>query len=399
MGAIAQDELRTGSLAAQDDVVELSQPGTATVLAQLTGTFTATVVFELNVDQGSSPTWVATNFSNVNTGATASSATATGIYRIDMSGAREMRARCSAFTSGPVVVTLNGSVATARPAMTSSGAVVDTELAAAAALADATANPTTASAGAFVHGFNGTTWDRARTANGASGAAVASTPVLAITPVLNDASTLWQIPRTASAIGDAVAGGAMGATGNWIWNGSSWDRQKGTNTGQAQATLYNTAGTAIASSNPNSDTQGSTTGLATTGYQLAYDGTNWNRVRTSVEASYLTSIARTATPTVSDVTTYNANGITVVINVTAITASPSVVFTIDGKDALSGVYYNLLTSAAIVGTGTTVLRVALGATVAANLVVSLPLPRVIRILPTHGDADSITYTVGYVLHV
>ena len=38
----------------------------------------------------------------------------------------------------------------------------DTEFAAAAALADAAANPTTASGGALQSGFNGTTWDRAR---------------------------------------------------------------------------------------------------------------------------------------------------------------------------------------------------------------------------------------------
>lgn len=39
---------------------------------------------------------------------------------------------------------------------------VDTELPTAAALADATANPTTPSLGIFPHDFNGTTWDRRR---------------------------------------------------------------------------------------------------------------------------------------------------------------------------------------------------------------------------------------------
>lgn len=42
---------------------------------------------------------------------------------------------------------------------------VDTELPAAAALADAEANPTVPGVGAFLNGFNGTTWDRVRTAN------------------------------------------------------------------------------------------------------------------------------------------------------------------------------------------------------------------------------------------
>jgi len=42
---------------------------------------------------------------------------------------------------------------------------VDTELPAAASLADATSNPTVPGVGAFAMGYNGTTWDRIRTAN------------------------------------------------------------------------------------------------------------------------------------------------------------------------------------------------------------------------------------------
>ncbi|KKM16401.1 hypothetical protein LCGC14_1686180 [marine sediment metagenome] len=49
-------------------------------------------------------------------------------------------------------------------AVTVSGAV-DTELPAAAALGDGVTNPTITSLGAFISGFNGTTWDRIRTAN------------------------------------------------------------------------------------------------------------------------------------------------------------------------------------------------------------------------------------------
>lgn len=42
---------------------------------------------------------------------------------------------------------------------------VDSELPAAAALADATANPTVPAVGSFLMGYNGATWDRVRTAN------------------------------------------------------------------------------------------------------------------------------------------------------------------------------------------------------------------------------------------
>lgn len=53
-------------------------------------------------------------------------------------------------------ITIDGSVSiTGTP-------VVDTELSAAAALADNTANPTVTSVGTFAHWYDGTTWDRAR---------------------------------------------------------------------------------------------------------------------------------------------------------------------------------------------------------------------------------------------
>jgi hypothetical protein len=49
--------------------------------------------------------------------------------------------------------------------VTSGNIVADTELLAAAAMADATANPTITQIAGYTMGFNGTTWDRVRTAN------------------------------------------------------------------------------------------------------------------------------------------------------------------------------------------------------------------------------------------
>lgn len=106
------------------------------------------------------------------------------------------------------------------------------------------------------------------------------------------------------------------------------------------------------------------------------------------------SAARTATPTAVTINTGRAKELRVVIDVTAITATPSVVCTIDGVDSLSGKTFNILTSAAIVATGTTILTIALGQTVAANVSASAPLPQTIKITMTHGDADSATYTVS-----
>ena len=125
-----------------------------------------------------------------------------------------------------------------------------------------------------------------------------------------------------------------------------------------------------------------------------YNSSTWDRQRNNTDLTILASAARTATASSADITNYNGRGAHIVINVTAVTSTPSVVFTVEGKDALSSAYYTILTSAAITGTGTTALTVYPGATAAANVAVSQILPRTWRVTATHGDADSITFSVG-----
>jgi len=126
-----------------------------------------------------------------------------------------------------------------------------------------------------------------------------------------------------------------------------------------------------------------------------YNGATWDRQCNNKSGTLLATLARTATPTAVDQVNYNARGIVIIIDVTAVANTPSVVFTIEGKDIASGKYYTILASAAITGTGTTVLRVYPGLTAAANVTVSDILPRDWRLVATHADADSITYSVGY----
>lgn len=87
-------------------------------------------------------------------------------------------------------------------------------------------------------------------------------------------------------------------------------------------------------------------------------------------------------------------GLIVVVDVTAISAAPSVVFKIQGYDSVSGKTWDILTSAAVVATGTTVLKVFPGITTSANVAVSDVIPENIRIIATHGNTDSITYSVA-----
>lgn len=106
------------------------------------------------------------------------------------------------------------------------------------------------------------------------------------------------------------------------------------------------------------------------------------------------SAARTATPDAPVLINKFNRGVHVIIDVTAITDTPSVVFSIQGKDGVSENWYTLLTSVAIVGTGTTLLRVEPAVTDEANLVEGAQIPRVWRVQAVHADADSITYSVG-----
>jgi hypothetical protein len=168
--------------------------------------------------------------------------------------------------------------------------------------------------------------------------------------------------------------------------------------GQGSALAVDAAGKAIISnvtaaaaaadgaSNP-------TAGIAQ-GAGLLFNGSTWDRKRGNREVTLVASAARTATESFSDVVCYNAIGAVIVIDITAITDTPSVVFTVEGKCTLSGKYYTLLASAAKTGTGTTALFIGPGVPTGANVSIGYPLPRIIRITATHADADSMTYSVS-----
>lgn len=106
------------------------------------------------------------------------------------------------------------------------------------------------------------------------------------------------------------------------------------------------------------------------------------------------SAARTATPTAQAVQARGATGLAVFISATAAAATPSVVATIDGYDPASATWYNILTAAAITGVATKRMIVHPTVAAAANLAVAQTIPETIRVVMTHGDADSLTYSVS-----
>lgn len=92
------------------------------------------------------------------------------------------------------------------------------------------------------------------------------------------------------------------------------------------------------------------------------------------------------------------NSAVIVIDITTLTGTaPTATFIFQGKDPVSGKYYNILTSAALAATGTTVIRVSpYGLTAGANTFALDFVPPVWRITCTQGGTavTNLTCTVG-----
>ncbi len=103
------DVTSSASLAALNQAATITCAGLSTVGIQFTGSWTATNTFEGTVD-GS--TWVSVFALPRGTTAVVSTTNATtnGLYAVPVAGLTQFRVRCSAFTAGPVVVTLAGNV-------------------------------------------------------------------------------------------------------------------------------------------------------------------------------------------------------------------------------------------------------------------------------------------------
>lgn len=107
----------------------------------------------------------------------------------------------------------------------------------------------------------------------------------------------------------------------------------------------------------------------------------------------LPSAARTASVDSASFTGYKAKYADIIIDATAAADTPSVVFTVQGYAPISGKWYTILASAAITGTGTTVLRIGPGIAASANVAANAMLPMTWRVSAVAGDSDSLTYSV------
>jgi hypothetical protein len=85
----------------------------------------------------------------------------------------------------------------------------------------------------------------------------------------------------------------------------------------------------------------------------------------------------------------------VVIATTDVNANANdITFTLQGKDTLSGEYYDILESVALNAVATTVLRVHPSLTVSSNTIAKDGLPQIYRVQAEHADDSPVTYSVA-----
>lgn len=109
----------------------------------------------------------------------------------------------------------------------------------------------------------------------------------------------------------------------------------------------------------------------------------------------LASAARTATPDTQELELPGGTRFaTLVLDVTAVTATPALTMKLEGVDRLSGKVWTIIEDAAVATVSTSLLHAGPGLTAAANVTANAMIPPVVRVTVTHGDADSATYSVG-----
>ena len=174
---------------------------------------------------------------------------------------------------------------------TSGSVTADTELPAAAAVADAFANPTTTNIMSMSMGWNGTTWDRLKsdTANGLD---------VDVTRVSGTVTVDSELPA-ADALADTTANPTTTSVGALalLYNGATWDRMRGDSTNGLDVDVTRVSGTVTISGTVTANAGTgfpavATAGSAhiTTGLQgMLSDGTNAVRVRgTTTGATWVT---------------------------------------------------------------------------------------------------------------
>jgi len=132
--------------------------------------------------------------------------------------------------------------------------------------------------------------------------------------------------------------------------------------------------------------------------KYGFNRVSWDRWRNNIEATVLSSAARTASGNSADQTNHNARGILIIIDVTAVSGtSPTLQIRVQAKCPVSGKYYTIAQTATWSTIGTRAMAVYPGASDSQALMDNneVPLPRTYRVRYIIGGTNpSFTFSVG-----
>lgn len=119
-------------------------------------------------------------------------------------------------------------------------------------------------------------------------------------------------------------------------------------------------------------------------------------ISSSGAVEILPSAARTATPTIQQfMVPANCREAYAIIDITAVTSTPSTTFVWAGYDPESTKTWALVTTSAITsGPQTIVMQVSSNLTAVGGTIAKAVLPRFITFTATHGNANSMTYSIS-----
>lgn len=194
----------------------------------------------------------------------------------------------------------------------------------------------------------------------------------------------------------------MGLVANargFVYDGTAWDRAKGTN-GNQQVLPVGTAGTALIAGDYADGIGNVGSALNAFARNVLFNGTSNDRQRGNVEGTLLASAARTANALSPTQTNHNARGVLVMVDVT-LAGTGNLTPSICAIDPISGNTYVLLSGGPITASGRWGFLVYPGAPTvafgASGTVQSVghALPRTWYVSITSGDGSSWTYSIAF----
>jgi len=178
------------------------------------------------------------------------------------------------------------------------------------------------------------------------------------------------------------------------FDGTDWERLRLDSQRNLLVRLLNSAGLDLQASAVGDGVDGSRS-LSTGDY--AFNGSTWDRWRNNAELTLLASATRTTTTDSPTEVNYNAKGVMVFLNVTGASGTGGLQLRFLGNDPVSGLHFVSDSPSAVTTTGINIYVLYPGAANAAGSIrqtTQTVLPRRWRVRVTHGDGSNYTYSVG-----